>query len=133
MDLLLTDFITRQSLTQVWFDDIDADTLEAAEQGRPYVSGTDQPQTAVNPRPLVTGNCKEYVFLPDFMFDYYITSSCYLYHICCLSTHSRSAYLLASCLSVGVCHVLYPFSFQKQTQRFSNIFYPVLQATHSSI
>ena len=52
-------------MEDVWFDDVDSETLEAANQGKPYTSkktaSSDKPQTAVQPKPLVTGDCKQYV------------------------------------------------------------------------
>ncbi len=54
-----------RSVPDVWFDDVDADILDVAEQGKPYLRILPQETGSFNeticmvPKPLVTGNWKE--------------------------------------------------------------------------
>ena len=51
-----------RSVPDVWFDDVDADILDVAEQGKPYLpqeTGSINETICMVPKPLVTGNCKE--------------------------------------------------------------------------
>ncbi|XP_062506594.1 uncharacterized protein LOC134183141 isoform X2 [Corticium candelabrum] len=55
----------KRSVPDVWFDDVDADILDVAEQGKPYLRILPQETGSINeticmvPKPLVTGNCKD--------------------------------------------------------------------------